>query len=694
MSQQSLKRKWTLCLLLCWGIMAAYAQSERLNEFSITEFYQDQQATTAMSEPYGKRDRSGSWYAIIKFMSADPAVKIDNPEAFTFNFGNMKHFTEVHGDELWIYVQKNARTVTINREEYAPIKKWDLKTTLKEGATYVMKITFEQLETYVKPSLKKQFLRIQLEPGLSGAVVTLKREGEEASSETSYTDATGSKAWNKEFGTYVYEIKAPNYNVSKGRVKLTTSDSTYVEKVKLIPNFGYLEVQDPGNASGAKVFVNNEEVGTVPYKSDTKWDCGTYELLLVKDLYKSHTETFTIEQGKTTVIRPEMESDFAETTLTVEGDAEIYVDGIRKGKGRWAGPLKAGTYQVECRKANHRPTFKKITVEVDVASTIALDPPVPITGFLSVNSNPLGAQIKIDGKDYGIDGEKYGVTPKNIKNLLIGPHKVEVSMTNRKPEVREVNIVEGKEETLNVELSSTAKISFSSTPSGAGVLIDGTLEGTTPFTKEMASGTYDIRARYYGYRPFHRKMYIDVATPTVHFKMARQLMKKNTFYFGADGQFGALTAVGGTMGFYAGNVNIEAFYMKGFGKETVYWNSTGNDTEGAAHWAEEELEVKTVAGGKFGYGFILGTRFRVTPQIGCTYVGVSGNKETSVYALSGTVGVRLEAACTSHFGISLTLEYAFKLAEADGYKLLSSVLPSMKDWSEGFNCKVGFYFFF
>lgn len=694
MSQQSLKRKWTLCLLLCWGIMAVYAQSERLNEFTITEFYQDQQATTAMSEPYGDRDRSGSWYAIIKFMSADPTVKIDNLEAFTFNFGNMKHKTVLHGDELWIYVQKNARTVSINREGYAPIKKWDLKTTLKEGATYVMKITFEQLETYVKPSLKKQFLRIQLEPGLSGAVVTLKREGEEASSETSYTDATGSKAWNKEFGTYVYEIKAPNYNVSKGRVKLTTSDSTYVEKVKLIPNFGYLEVQDPGNASGAKVFVNNEEVGTVPYKSDTKWDCGTYELLLVKDLYKSYTETFTIEQGKTTVIRPEMESDFAETTLTVEGDAEIYVDGIRKGKGRWAGPLKAGTYQVECRKANHRPTFKKITVEVDVVSTIALDSPVPITGFLSVNSNPLGAQIKIDGKDYGIDGEKYGVTPKNIKNLLIGPHKVEVSMTNRKPEVREVNIVEGKEETLNVELSSTAKISFSSTPSGAGVLIDGTLEGSTPFTKEMASGTYDIRARYYGYRPFHRKMYIDVATPTVHFKMARQLMKKNTFYFSADGQFGALTAVGGTMGFYAGNVNIEAFYMKGFGKETVYWNSTGNDTEGAAHWAEEELEVKTVAGGKFGYGFILGTRFRVTPQIGCTYVGVSGNKETSVYALSGTVGVRLEAACTSHFGISLTPEYAFKLAEADGYKLLSSVLPSMKDWSEGFNCKVGVYFFF
>ena len=201
-----------------------------------------------------------------------------------------------------------------------------------------------------------------------------------------------------------------------------------------------------------------------------------------------------------------LESNFAETTLTVEGGADIYIDGIRKGAGRWAGPLKAGTYLVECRKANHRKTQKEIHVEVDVASTITLDPPIPITGFLSVNSTPVGAQIKIDGKDYG-------VTPKIIQDLLIGQHKVEVSMANRKPEVREVNIMEGKEEQLNVELSSTALISFSSMPRGASVLIDGTLEGTTPFTKEMASGNYDIQARYYGYRPFRRKMYIDVAKP-------------------------------------------------------------------------------------------------------------------------------------------------------------------------------------
>ena len=139
--------------------------------------------------------------------------------------------------------------------------------------------------------------------------------------------------------------------------------------------------------------------------------------------------------------------------------------------------------------------------------------------------------------------------------------------------------------------------------------------------------------------------------------------------------------------------NVEAFYMKGFGKETVFWNSTG-ENEQAAPWTEEELKLKFIVGGKAGYGFILGTRFRMTPQVGCSYVGVEGNNGTSLYALSGTAGLRLEAACTSHIGISLTPEYAFKLAEADGYKLLSSVVPAMKDWSEGFNCKIGVYFFF
>ena len=121
--------------------------------------------------------------------------------------------------------------------------------------------------------------------------------------------------------------------------------------------------------------------------------------------------------------------------------------------------------------------------------------------------------------------------------------------------------------------------------------------------------------------------------------------------------------------------------MKGFGKETVFWNSTG-ENEQAAPWTEEEPKLKFIVGGKAGYGFILGTRFRMTPQVGCSW-GREGRTDFSCMRFSGTAGLRLEAACTSHIGISLTPEYAFKLAEADGYKLLSSVVPAMKGLERG-----------
>ena len=678
------RRRFFLLLLLCNCIAGVWAQRQLL-KFNIVEFYEDPQATTALSSEYERIDGNGSRMAIIKVMSADPSIAIENLDAFMFNFGHMKHETMVHGDELWVYVQKNARTVTVTREGYAPIKRYDLKTTIKEGATYVMKITFDKVIQSTVYSLNKQMLQIKVNPAVPGALVSLTKEGEQVPMETAPTDDTGSVTWNLDFGTYFYEVKLPNYLSGQGRITLTSSDSTFVKQVKLTPNFGYLEITEATNAGGAKVFVDNKEVGTVPYKSTEKWDCGTHELTLVKDLYKSYNQTFTITQGETTVITPHLEANFAETTFVVDGNADIYIDGVRKGAGRWAGPLKAGSYLVECRKEHHRPTQKRITVEADVTSTITLDSPAPITGYLAVMSNPAGARIVIDGKDYGI-------TPQNINGLLIGQHRVEVSMANRKTEVREVNIQEGRQETVNVKLGSIGNVKFTTFPSIALLYIDGKYMGITPYEKEMPSGYYDVKITKSGYRTFHEKVNIDVADPNVRIKLARQFMQRNSFYFGVDGQFGSLLAYGGTMGFYIGNVNVEGSCMKGLGTERVFWCDFRGNEEPVLPY-EEEIKAGLCAGGKIGYGFTVGTRFRITPQFGCNYISMKGN-ETSTYALSGTGGVRFEVACVPHLGISVTPEYAFKLKEPNGYKVLASALPELGNWTEGFNCKVGVYVFF
>lgn len=671
-------------LLLCCCIITSSAQ-QVLPKFSIVSFSEDPSATTATSSGYSQTDGNGSIMAIIKVSSADPAVSIDDWNSFTFDFGNMSHKTVVQDDELWIYVQKNARSVTIRREGYAPIKKFDLKTTIREGKNYEMKISFDKVEQRIVRTSKKQMLQIKVVPAVAGALVSLTREGEHEAAEVKPTDETGSVALNLGFGTYFYEVKLDKYQPGSGRLTLSNSEETYTEQVTLIPDFGYVEIKNPGNAGGAKVFVDNKEIGSVPYTGKAELDCGTHELMLVKDLYKHFTQTFTINRGETTVISPVLESNFAETTFLVDNNADIYIDGEYKSSGRWAGPLKAGTYLVECRKENHRPTQQQVVIEADKASTTTLEAPEPIVGFLSVMSSPSGAEIKIDGKSYG-------VTPRNINDMLIGKHKVEISMVDHKTETRMVNIEEGKECNLDVALGTINKVSFKSNASGANLYINNEYVGMMPVEKEMASGIYRIRAtKDYGGKRYHRfskSMNINVAHPNVFIKMRRQYMKKNIFYMGGDAQFGALNAFGGTMGFYAGNFNMEGSYLMGMKKEPFYWLSP----EGGVRPQADEMTLQMCTGGKVGWGFILGTHVRITPQIGCNFIKMACDN-LDAYVISGTAGLRFELALCKGLGIGIIPEYSVKALESDSFEVISD-LPMMKDWTEGFNCRCEFFFFF
>lgn len=682
MKRQNRSRVIVLLAVFCLAWATAWAQ-QRLLTFSVTEFYEDQQATTATSDEFGKRDGNGAYMAIIKVQSARADVALSDLDKFTFDFGNMKHEVRVRGDELWVYVQRNAKRMTIRREGYAPIKNMDLKTTVQAGKTYVLKLTFDKVIQNIVYSVKKQIVQFKVDPAMKGTLIKLTREGEREPLEALETDDDGTVAQNFDFGTYFYEVTAADYQTSMGRIKLTTSEETHVENVILTPNFGYLVLNDPDNAGGAQVFVDGKEVGTVPYSRKDRWNEGVHTLLLKKENYKPYTATFTITKGETTTLAPHLESNAAETTLTVEGGADIYIDNKRVGAGRWAGMLKAGSHVVECRKQNHRPTTRPIEVQPDQESTIELEPPTPITGALAVISRPNGAQITIDGKAAGI-------TPRNIGDLLIGQHKVEVSMPGRKTVSRTVTIEEGKQETVNIELASIADVSFTGNPTGSRVTIDGQEAGNTPFTKEMGSGTYHVKATKSGYKTYDKRIYIDVSKPSVHLKLKEQLMKRNAFYMEAVAQFGNFNGFGGTMGFFAGNINVEGSCLMGFGKEDIFWCASGAVEEQLKPQAET-LKAKMSAGGRMGYGFIIGTRFRMTPQLGVNCIRVKGD-ETDVHALSGTAGLRLEFALMKRLALSVTPEYAIKLSESDGYKTISTVSNTLKNWVEGFSCKVGLKF--
>lgn len=344
---------------------------------SVASFGQDPMDMTARSDQYKRLDDNGTLYSIIKVKSSLPNDKLQD---YHFNFGYMNSFSELHDDvsELWVYVQKNAKTVTIFREGYTTVNKYDLGLTVGAGLTYNMMLST------TAPTVYTQMVVFSVKPADASAVIMVRSERDGAMEEFfGTTDQTGGVAKSLPFGTYTYKIAAENYYTSEGRFTLDNQSENHIEEVTL-------------------------------------------------------------------------RSNFATATFTVDADADIYVDGERRGRRTWTGQLKSGNHRVECRLESHRSTSYNISLEENETRTFQLAAPQPITGTLAVTSTPLGAAITIDGKDYG-------TAPRNINNLLIGRHSVQLSKDSRHSEPQTAEIFENQTTSLHVDLTKVTTVAAPST---------------------------------------------------------------------------------------------------------------------------------------------------------------------------------------------------------------------------------------
>ena len=432
------------------GIAPAFGQLK----FHVASFGEDQFDLAARDERFKKIDGSGSLYAIIK-------VSGDDLKEYMFDFGNMNHLVEEHEDQLWVYVQKNAKQVTISRNGYTSLRNYDFRTTIESGKTYRMQLSAQ--EALVQHSI----LLFNVEPANANAIIKVKREGDSGDYQLwGMVDASGGLARRLEVGTYLYEITSEFYDRTEGRVTLNGAETKHVEKVALTPNFGLLSVTDPGGLSGAEIYVDNRKIGTVPYTSSERWPVrDNYSIMVNKgELYKTYSSTFNIRKGETTKIVPQLQADFAQITLTVANNAEIWIENEQKGMGTWTGPLRSGVYQVECRLDSHRTTSRTISVAANQAENIQLDAPVPITGSLFVNTTPIGVSIKVDATDYG-------TSPDEIRNLLIGQYIVTLTLDGYNTETRSIEVKENETAELSVNMTkgtTNAMPSIGGRPSASG----------------------------------------------------------------------------------------------------------------------------------------------------------------------------------------------------------------------------------
>lgn len=105
-------------------------------------------------------------------------------------------------------------------------------------------------------------------------------------------------------------------------------------------------------------------------------------------------------------------------TLSVAENAEIWINGKKKGQSNWTGELSSGDYLVETILPNRPKASRTISVSPDSPKSFVLDAPGYYYGSLSIQSTP-----PVDAAVW-IDGNKKGNVPQIVDDLKVGPHHV------------------------------------------------------------------------------------------------------------------------------------------------------------------------------------------------------------------------------------------------------------------------------
>ena len=386
-----------------------------------------------MLDKYEHTDMNNAPMALIKISTEN--INAEQRRKFTFK-GNLTTFFDVHFEpgEIYLYVSAAAATfIEIIHDDYGKTE-FTLPYDLCDFCGYEMVIVRPNADYDNMPQIN--YLVINADQDNAAIYIDGNYVGDK---EASRSFEIGSK--------HTWKIDCKLYHSESGEVTITSGDAIEISKT-LRPAYGYINVTTNPEMN-AVVFIDNERVGTTPYKSD-KMPSGTYSVRIVKEMYDAVENTFIIEDGMTTLAEMNLSADFMKLTVKADPDSDIYIDSDYKGKGEWNGEVLFGTHYLEARKENHKPAVMKVELDKNSTNEFVLENPRPITGHIDINTTPMKADIYLDGKHYG-------TTPKVISNIIIGVHKLKLEKDGYVTLEKDIVVEEGEMLSLNEKLLEDVK---------------------------------------------------------------------------------------------------------------------------------------------------------------------------------------------------------------------------------------------
>ena len=521
---KTMKYLYSFCLFLVMSV-GAFAQADGLS----VKRFDDVSTIKQYARTQPKHDSNGD-YAALVLVQVLADVKVDFTGAYLL--GDV----EKKASEYWVYMAAGAKSLEVHctgfeklKVDFADVSKGAVPSLVKQ-CTYELVVSVPGV-VHMTQTPQRQFFKFRVTPK-KDAWVTVWEDGEQQTL-TLNEEGMARKMFN--YGTYKYMVSADRYHSQEGTFTVTKTPGELV--VALQPQFGWLTINGDAVTKGAHVFATNTmtgrktQLGTIPM-TQKEIDGGVYTLQIQQEKYKDYSTTVTIAEGKTTVITPQLEANFAQLTLTTQSGADIYVDGRKLGTGRWSGTLELGEYSIETRQASHKSSYTNLSVLPQTAGkTIVLNDPLPIYGSLIVDGTPMDAVVYVDNKRVGVSPLVYG-------ELLIGSHTVRLEKEGYAKQEKMIAVSEGQEHMLEYTLAkempkvtpqTAARGKETFTVKGVSFTMVGVKGGTFTMgaTSEQGSDAYDRE------KPTHQVTLSDymIGETEVTQELWKAVMGSNPSYF-------------------------------------------------------------------------------------------------------------------------------------------------------------------
>ena len=463
-----MKKIYFLLILFC-VLFDTYAQqnNSRLNVKSLKLIENDTEASRTM-----KKDKNGDKCALIKIQTPNMNEAERNRLQFQADMGTFVYDDKTAVGEVKIFLTEGCKTLIIMHPDYGKLN-YAMPLTLEGWKTYEMVLMADKDDAAAPKtiSLNSNYVIINVTPkdaliNVDGKLCTNGKVN------LTVDEPHHLEVSHKLYHTYEMEIHASETEKLKYDVNLT-------------PAFGWLKI-DSKPESGAIVLIDGERKGMTPFTSDTL-PSGEYEVKLMKDMYETGTFTVVVKDSQTQEIELPIKPTFSQVTVTTDSESDIFIDGEKKGKGKWQGSLVEGTHILEARKISHRTTAVKLDVIAGKNESVVIKNPIPIYGALDIQSEP-------DEVEVYLDGVKIGETPLKKNDVLVGNRTIRFEKKGCATLTKSYTVEESNILSIYEKLDSGKIITVTTGREGDEIYVDGKLAGQSPLSIDLSFGSHDIKS--------------------------------------------------------------------------------------------------------------------------------------------------------------------------------------------------------